>query len=764
MREGIPSGEMDIKFSTPFHDEQEPLLGQVEFPDDDKILSKREAEHSLETGLDFQDVRADVIQAQKVRSRRFSLLDQIKNRSLILASVLGIHAAPILLGDPELRSSMLEKAREMIASVQFGEKEQDELAASTKLLLAKDIKDFVHSSNESGTDQELVMQKLEDLHLKVLELKAGISPEEKAKTKEFIDGLRNKYTELHKKNILSDGSTLDHTLAELFEFSKDTGRYESEMARLSDIANKGAGNCESKALLRRLILPSIFPGNKIKFQHFGVGEKTLENQAPTDAAGHIRVIMEIGTEWYALEDGVPKKLSPEDLVGTQITDIDIFEKSILGEKIGSNPVKSSGEVPRESTFKTNSLYSIQFEHPPTRSAPAGSSTQAETSEEYVKRQRLEYTAGGNTIDPQNLPPLKLYIGDTIEEVASQMGGGEKKVEDPNKKVEISQKQKMEAMIDGTLNLFDLSHQYDFSSLSGVDVQDIRLYSSHLSDTKINQVKILEEINKNFPQLQKLQVGMVTNKESDVLKNFTKLRQVHLNLENNISNIDFLSSNDNLTEVNLLSYSTKGTISLEPLRGKKLERLQLINVFDRGGFTGFDAIETDNLQDVSIAINSSTNEGSELIFTSPHLQRIEVEFSAKGDVQSFLDSFSLRTHELKNFEFGSHDRPFQFDLQKLSGQPLQKLNVTSGLVTHFEALQGMPVRELEVYVDCKSTDFSVLKTLTKLVDLDITCSGEIPESLDSLVSSLHIRRAKVHQEFDNDSDEDYRHKIVESGGY
>ncbi len=756
-REGQP---MDVTFSSSFSDNRDDSPKSAEtWLNQEKTLHEQENVGGPETGLNFVDeVRDVVVRGEKRKMRQQGLFDRLKTHSLMLASALGISAGSFAMLDSETRNSVVEKAQELMAVAQFGDKEQQELAAQAKQALSKDLKDMQREGSDEQSEVERRKQ-LIDVHMKVLELKGGVSHEETTRTKEYIERLVTKYQKMKREGFGNHQNYKEKMFSDLFELSKETGRYEPGKARISSIANDGVGNCEAKALLRRLVVPFVYPESELKFQHFGPGEKTSPDQGATENAGHVRMIMRIEKNWYALEDGVPQKLAPNDLVGTLITDIDVFEKSLLGEHVGGKPVKSEGAVARESTAKTNSLFDLQFDTPPTRSLPGGIS-QTETLQEFNKRQRLEYTAAGQTLDPENLPPLKVYIGETLEDVSAQMGGGEKKEdmlkpEDPH---ELPEDRKMRAMIDGVLDLSGKNVFYDLSALHGVELKAI--YGGYFGIRGKVADKYAQEFTAHFSKVPEISLSVIDKSSQSVADAFETLKDLSVTrLDGTKTDLNFLRGKDTLKRFSLIG--TNGTVDLEPLGGHQLESLRLSNHVTKEGFKNLIAVDTSMLKAVSIDTILVNQEIEKFIAGISGAREFQLNFETQeGKNFKIFDSVNeLKTKNLERFTLTMLERPIQgeftFDLTKISSQPLTNLELWGISAERLEALEGMPLENLTLEINCETTDISPLKKLPKLQNLEIICNGEISSEVGNFVQSLPVREKRVRKVGDGvDDDQDY----------
>lgn len=684
----------------------------------EKSLQEQESREPEKTGLSFAEVSNFVRAQERKRNRLTQLKEDIKTHSLILASVLGLDGGIFSVIEPDMREGIVESAKEMIASIKHGKTADAELAFETSQLLEKETRDFRAASAETK-ETDAALEKLIDLHLHVLELKGGIFEEEKVQTKKYILDVIAKHQKLQKetrdKKIQS--SPLERKLSELFEISKDMGRYSPHKARLSNVAIDGEGNCESRALARRIIIPALYPMDEFKFQWFGAGEQTRSTKENTDDPGHVRMITQIQGDWYALEDGVPQKLSPADLVGTQITDVDVFEKSLLKESIHSKPVKDSGATARRSKFRSNSLYSIQFDHPPTRSASGASVVKEETQEEYKMRQRLQYTVDGKTLDPQNLPPLKVYIGDTIEDVAAKMVGGkiEKKPEDPTK---LSEKEITDAMINGRVMVIG---DVDLSPLHGVDLQQVDMFrfsGPPLSPEAVQ--RYTQDFRDHFPNIKRFR-SEVNKNTLPLFGALHNIEEVHLTLGRGVTNLNFLESERPFT---VLDVTASGVLDLEALEGQKSEKLREVALFELSEW-------------------SSSTEA--FLANLPEVEGIHVRLNQKEEktVKPFQNINTFQSHSLQVFSFVANYQysgvPFLFDLEKLKGQPLENLDIIGGSVVHLEALRGMPLKRMSVQINCDTTDISLLREVKGLQELVVICEdgGEGKTRVQSFLDSLDL---------------------------
>ncbi len=608
--------------------------------------------------------------------------------------------------------------------------------------------------------------KLIDFHLHVLELKGDLTQEEKQKTKEFILGLIQKYRGLKLKNEEDAylGSP-DNTLSELFELAKDLGKYNPDMARVSDIALKGKGNCEARALMRRLIVPEVWwqkKGFETKFQWFGVDPNDPES------ASHVRMIMKVEESWYALEDGVPTKLLAEDFVDTQITDIDVFEKSILDQSVHTKPIKSSNELAPtlQKNRDTNTVYSIHFDHPATKPLPFRvSRPQEESDEAFQRRQRLEYIAGGDTLDPENLPPLKVYMAPTLEEVAAQMSE-QKQKEAEDKKLDLeklyplSEKQKIDAMLTGHLDLSWVDRIYDLSPLHGVDIKKIT-FSSYEKNSKIGQ-KYSQEFAQYFPNIKEFE-GALTNETASIIMAFQALEKMNILCE--ITDSHFFSHIRTLKELHI---STSIPMDLAVFSKNKLEEIDLYyGSSDIMGiskeeekaiketFLNFSALDTSNLHIFTVDIPIMNSEIEKVLVESPVLETFIFNLGGtrefRGEIFGNVDS--LKTKSLVDFKITGVGRKNNFfDLEKLKGQPLENLTVFAP-VKNFEALVGMPLKVIKVVIDCEKTDISVLRSFPELYKLDLQSLQDRPKNIDEINSFLEsleswrkISNEKWHEKF------------------
>lgn len=102
----------------------------------------------------------------------------------------------------------------------------------------------------------------------------------------------------------------------------NTGRYEPDMARISNIVVEKKRNCEG--LVQGLILwiSALYPDLKMQVQFFR-GSKEKQSEP------HTRLIVLIDEKWYAIEDNGLIEIKEQDMKGTVVTDVNVFETSLL---------------------------------------------------------------------------------------------------------------------------------------------------------------------------------------------------------------------------------------------------------------------------------------------------------------------------------------------------------------------------------------------------------------------------------------------------
>lgn len=200
----------------------------------------------------------------------------------------------------------------------------------------------------------------------------GIS---EAETKSALVRLKN----IREKNFPQEKEK-DDPLRRLFELSKEKGRYVPDSTFLSDLLNKGVGNCEARVKFDISTIPQLFPSLPHKLQWF-----TASKERPS---GHVRSIVRVEGEWYELETF--QALSANELDGTVITSTDEFVRMYTGTKSSGRLIEGGKKVPPPDHVKpTDTFFKPSFPEKPTKAYDRGDDAE-ESVAEYETRKELTY--------------------------------------------------------------------------------------------------------------------------------------------------------------------------------------------------------------------------------------------------------------------------------------------------------------------------------------------------------------------------------------
>lgn len=367
----------------------------------------------------------------------------LKKTALAALLSVGLHAGAIGASSPEIRRNIADQTSEMAINAERNGRE-----FLKRLLASETENDFKNSLIESGDKPSPItfFLKSESFH--------GISEKESIENAEVFNQLKQQY--------LAEATSEPNKIKVLYDLSKEEGRYDPDSALLADILKKDInvrrGNCEARAKFMDSLVSEIYPGAEKKLQWFA-GDKT---KAP-----HVRLIMKIDKDWYALE-GFPEKLNSADLEGSTLTDTDKFMTSYLQKVPNPNETALAGKV-----VTTNSFISVKFEKPPTKTY--GGNDNQETNEDYQKRLTETY----EQVALKRLPDLFKVQYLTKAEIDARLDKQkERKTEAPT----TFSKDKIEKIKRSGLLILDQDDTaHDLSDLKNIEINHIMIKNNEIKN-------------------------------------------------------------------------------------------------------------------------------------------------------------------------------------------------------------------------------------------------------------------------------------------
>ncbi len=675
--------------------------------------------------------------------------NQLFNHIIAGLTTLGLSFGAVTLASPELRQEIARKVRKLLESEDSEKKVLEKAEDIVRSL--KEAKDLEARADLSEKEKyELLLKKI-DFFLDVLKTKVGISEEEQEKTRAFLLGIHEKY----KKQIMDTSDTKEI----LFELFKETGKYNPDLALLSDIANQGQGNCEARATFLIVTIPALFPEMELKLQWFGPDEKNSD--------GHVRVIAKMEGYWYALE-GAPKKLEPEDLLGTVLTDTLVFENSLRGDVQWEKPIGAPDFTVRtvsedNKKTKTNSPFSVRFGSPPTKSYSG--SNELETDEQYKQRSREKYFAG-EVFDPENLPPMKVFIGETVESTAIQMASEGKRSDSTEKKDllrpedphPLPEEVRMKALLEGVLQLNYSNTLYGpaalpqvFFDISEFDDQAIRTVEIIGVENSQVMKKYKEILEKKFRNIKNIVISDASGTlDFSFVRNFPFLQDVSLDgeLPNDVS---FLKDLRSLARIKL-SHSTfidshkqsldkhdSFHIDLSPLQHKKLTAIILSG---EAIFENASLLDPTDLEVFTVKVFPETEEDvQKFLQGADNLKELDLTISDRLSSNTRTDFSSFKKLSKlyigKGYSKQQEGPEEKFELETLRGLPLKVLKISNFRVDDLQPLSDMPLQELRIG-NFVGEDITPLSTLSSVGKIYFAFSGSVPQGFADLSKLKKLR--------------------------
>lgn len=578
-----------------------------------------------------------------------------KQHLLALGATLGLNTAGVLTLDKGLRGHLIEDGRGALARATETDAEKAALAKQAIELLEQ-------------KDKEKIVQERLELFLKVLAQRGGVSEEDIVATRDFFHGVQDEFKKVVEKQEDDD----EEKKSTLFELVKKFGRYDVHFARLSDVAQKQKFNCDVLAQSLLVTIPAMYPDMMVKLQWFG---------GDTINVPHVRVVVKIAGKWYAIEKNGPEELSLKDIKGTIITGPEAFERSLV-ENVGEGAPPGMDVLSADS----NSVFGISFVN---AKVFEGGSTKEETTEEYQARMRSQYV-GGKPLDPQNLPPLTLYMGNSVEEVSMGMGGvgslEDQKIVDtlnPEDPHPLPEEISIKAIMEGDLDLSQGDVFYDLSSLSEIQIDSI--YFWFRKNENVNK-KFIAELQKRFSTIKEFS-GVNTGRTVQstdwlFLRNFPLLESLDIK---GITDISFLEGNTHLSSVKFMPLDKGVELDISSLRGATLESLELWQ-----NFRNSSEINLSRLKRLAVSVDAShMKEAETLMAKAPVLEDISWVTKDKNTEVPFSYVQQFTTKRLRNVYIDFRvegDHLTKVDFHKLRGQPLEMF-FCFGVFANIQDLRG-----------------------------------------------------------------------------
>lgn len=638
----------------------------------------------------------------------------LKQRLLAVGATLGINVGTGIGVDSGFQSILLQDARTAFATATETDAERLALEQKAQELLKKSGKDL--EKQEKKEKEQIVEERLE-LFLQLLRQRGGVPEEDISATRDFFHQIQAEFVKRVKENPNED------PLEVIYDLTKRFGRYNGDYARISDVATKQLFNCELFDQSILLTVPLIFPNMPIKLQWFGADE---------NHNAHTATLIKHHQDWYQItHKNGPMQITLQSVKGTVITGPEAFERSLV-ERVRDerNPNKKTKSDP------TNSVFSIGF---PNAKVFEGGTDNAETEQEYQARMRSKYVRG-KVSDPENPPPLTLYFGETLEDVASQMHGQDVpqdpeaslRPEDPHTLPETKQ---MKAIMEGYLSFYKDEPFYNLDTIDGVPINDIG-YS--MRDNDVLNTKYLEMIRLKFLNVKDLGLYNLRNsKEGEIVKEFSSLEKVRL--AGKVNDISFLRGHNKLADLYL---GTDEVVDLSPLVDKPLEKIALDGISDNpvGGVTHVESLNFENLREVDIISRFDSPEMQKKIASAPVLEKIYWRAERFDEVPFFVvDHFvskSIKEVTILGKYIEQPRRPIKMDFQKFQGLPLEKFS-SSGYIGDIRHLQGAPLKEVSVVYD--GTPFSFFaSSFPDLTDLSLEIFDHKSEDFQYLSQLRKLR--------------------------
>ncbi|MEK7625363.1 MAG: hypothetical protein AAB467_03365 [Patescibacteria group bacterium] len=385
--------------------------------------------------------------------------NKTRNTLLGLFLSLGLHIGAVGAAIPEVRRGIADEAGELAESAERTGREflERQFASETEA-------DYKNLLEKGGATAPITFYlKSESFH--------GISEDETLENAQVFEQLKQKF--------LEETKVEPNQMKVLYELSQEEGRYDPTAALLADVLRKNKderkGNCEARAKFMDSLVSEIYPNSERKLQWFN-GDKQ------NDKAPHVRLIMKIGNNWYALE-GLPEKLTDADLAGTTLTDTDIFKKSYLQKEANPEEKPLSGKP-----VSSNSFFHVAFEHPPTQTF-SGSDLK-EDKKDYEKRLAKTYEQAAS-----NFFKIQYLTATEIKARAEKQKPNTKEHKDQTPQ-KFTKEELEEIARSGSLFVWD-GEVRDLTELKGIKLKSIDVDNSditHFSALDLSEVRYLSLSN------------------------------------------------------------------------------------------------------------------------------------------------------------------------------------------------------------------------------------------------------------------------------
>jgi len=169
----------------------------------------------------------------------------------------------------------------------------------------------------------------------------GMNENELNETKNEIAGFIKEFQEMTSKE--EDPRKVLRQLAK----KQRTIKTKNHSSYLSRLLLKFKGNCEAKAKLMASIVKKVYPNMPVKYQFY---RKLNQN--------HMRVIVGIEGQWFALEEDDLVPVNQDDLKGTVLADTSIFVDTYLGKKPSINAINMTDNPNPLEMYTTDTYFSL----------------------------------------------------------------------------------------------------------------------------------------------------------------------------------------------------------------------------------------------------------------------------------------------------------------------------------------------------------------------------------------------------------------------
>ncbi|HEU0050676.1 MAG TPA: hypothetical protein VFQ60_01315 [Patescibacteria group bacterium] len=267
------------------------------------------------------------------KKKKKTLLNRLAGGKRALALAAGLHAAAgAALYHKELGRGMADVER-TVRKLFFGKNETE----------FKKSLDVLENKIKEGKEVDYA-----DFYLPADHWSGGLSKKEIEDEKRDIEERRARFHALAK--------TESNRLKVIHEILQEKGRYVSGRALVSDIFNKGEGNCDGRIGYGLIMIHDVYPDIPLKIQVLNQNNER-----------HERLIGRLEGVWYALET-TPIPLKESDLEGTVLIDVVDILKTYQGKPVfGQSFSATGGGMPvAVKQISSNSYLGLKLERPPTK--------------------------------------------------------------------------------------------------------------------------------------------------------------------------------------------------------------------------------------------------------------------------------------------------------------------------------------------------------------------------------------------------------------